>query len=278
MLKSLKSIQLYRYVQSPQWALAFAISTGTFAVMYVLNMLLDEINPGNWWGLTYGTVASLLMLGAGLYAVRRRMLKRDLGKSKAWVQFHLYGGTLAGLLVLLHTGFRLPHGLFDWMLWLLSIWVTLSGLLGVALQQWIPKILSSGLSVEAMYERIPELVEQIRARAEKMVESCTEPVRDFYRSNIAAALIAPQPRLIYYIDVTGGIQSSIKQFGFLRKVLSLEEKEKLDQLQDLYRTKLELDAHYSLQRPLRWWLATHVPLSLVLLLMVALHIWAVWYY
>ncbi len=278
MLKVLRSFQWHRYVQSPRWALAFAFGTSAFILMYLLNGLVAEINPGNWWGLAYGTAASLLMLGAGFYAVRRRMLKRDLGKSEAWVQFHLYGGTLAGLLVLLHTGFRLPHGLFDWILWLLSIWVTLSGMLGVALQQWIPKILSSGLSVEAMYERIPELVEQIRARAEKMVESCPEPVRDFYRSNIAAALIAPQPRLIYYIDVTGGIQSSIKQFGFLRKVLSLEEKEKLDQLQDLYRTKLELDAHYSLQRPLRWWLATHVPLSLVLLLMVALHIWAVWYY
>ncbi|MBX2991987.1 MAG: hypothetical protein KF749_12595 [Bacteroidetes bacterium] len=278
MMKVLGSLEWQRYVRSPRWALAFVLGTGAFILMYLLNVLFAEINPGNWWGITYGTVSSLLMLGAALYAVRRRMLSRSIGDSKAWVQFHLYGGTLAGLLVLLHTGFRLPHGFFDWMLWLLSLWVTLSGLLGVVLQRWIPKILSSGLSVEAMYERIPELVEQVRVRAEKMVESCTEPVRDFYRSNVAAVLIAPQMRLIYYIDVTGGIQSSIKQFGFLRKVLSSEEKEKLDQLQDLYRTKLELDAHYSLQKPLRLWLITHVPLSLVLLLMVAMHIWAVWYY
>jgi hypothetical protein len=78
--------------------------------------------------------------------------------------------------------------------------------------------------------------------------------------------------------VTGGIQSCIRRFEFLRGVLSVEEKEKLDSLQDMYRTKLELDAHYSLQKSLRWWLFTHVPLSLVLLLMIALHVWAVWYY
>jgi hypothetical protein len=96
--------------------------------------------------------------------------------------------------------------------------------------------------------------------------------------NVAAALVAPQPRLIYYIDVTGGIQSRVKQFEFLRRVLSANEKETLDKIQDMYKTKLELDAHYSLQRALRWWLYTHVPLSLVLLLMIALHVWAVWYY
>lgn len=278
MTKLFKSLQLHHYVRSPEWAAALIIATVACFLMYALNAWLYEINPGNWWGMAYGILASLLMLGAGLYGVRRRMLKRDLGDSKVWVKFHVYGGVLAGLLVLMHTGFRLPHGLFNWLLWLLSVWVTVSGLLGVALQRWIPTILSSGLSIEAMYERIPELVAQLRERSEKIVGSCTDPVKDFYRTNVAAALVAPQPRLIYYIDVTGGIQSRIKQFEFLRRVLSAGEKETLDKIQDMYKTKLELDAHYSLQRSLRWWLYTHVPLSLVLLLMIALHVWAVWYY
>ncbi len=278
MTKLFKSLQLQHYVRSPEWAAAFIIATVVCFLMYALNAWLYEINPGNWWGLVYGITSSMLMLGAGLYAVRRRMLKHDYGNSKVWVQFHVYGGTLAGLLVLMHTGVRLPHGVFNWLLWLLSMWVAVSGLLGVALQRWIPRILSSGLSIEAMYERIPELVAQLRERAEEMVESCSDPIKDFYRVNVAAALVAPQPRLIYYIDVTGGIQTRVKQFEFLRRVLSADEKETLDKIQDMYKTKLELDAHYSLQRALRWWLYTHVPLSLVLLLMIALHVWAVWYY
>jgi hypothetical protein len=273
-----KSLSLQRYVRSPEWAAALIIVTVSCFVMYALNVLLLEINPGNWWGLSYGGASSLLMLGAGLYAVRRRIMKRDLGNSKAWAQFHVYGGGLAGLLVLMHTGFRLPHGLFNWLLWLLSVWVTASGVLGVALQSWIPRMLSSGLSIEAIYERIPELVAQLRERVEKIVESCSDPIKDFYRTTVSAALVAPQPRLIYYIDVTGGIQNRVKQFEFLRRVLSDDEKEMLDQIQDVFKTKLELDAHYSLQRSLRWWLYTHVPLSLVLLLMIALHVWAVWYY
>jgi hypothetical protein len=278
MTRFFKSLQLQRYVQSPEWATAFIVATALCLLLYALNVLLSEINPGNWWGLAYGVLSSLLMLGTGLYGARRRMLTRNLGNSHVWVQFHIYGGMLAALLMLMHTGFQLPHGVFNWLLWLLSMWVTASGLLGVALQRWIPTMLSSGLSVEAIYERIPELVAQLRERVEKMVESCSDPIKDFYRTNVEAVLAAPELRLIYYIDVTGGIQTRVKQFEFLRRVLSAEEKETLDQIQDAFKTKLELDAHYSLQCSLRWWLYTHIPLSLVLLLMIALHVWAVWYY
>jgi hypothetical protein len=159
-----------------------------------------------------------------------------------------------------------------------SLWVTISGLIGVALQQWLPKILTSGLSVEAVYERIPDLIAQIRARAEKLVETCTDPVQEFYRKNIAIALAAPQPKMIYYLDITGGIQSRTRQFEYLRRVLAADEQAKLDRIESMFKTKLELDAHYTLQKALRWWLYTHVPLSIVLLLLVGLHLYAVWYY
>jgi hypothetical protein len=166
----------------------------------------------------------------------------------------------------------------NWALWILSMWVTVSGLFGVFLQRWVPKILSSGLSTEVVYERIPELVGQIRDRSEKLVEECTEMVRDFYRTNIAAVLAAPRVRAIYYIDVTGGIQSELRQFDYVRRLLAAPEREKLDSIEAMYRTKLEIDAHYTLQRPLRWWLYTHVPLSLVLVLLVVLHLYAVLVY
>ncbi|MER3524132.1 MAG: hypothetical protein C4326_08715 [Ignavibacteria bacterium] len=278
MKRFLPLIPLSKLVRSPEWAKASIIALGVFSTMYAINALFFEVNPGKGWGLTYGWVAAVLMFGAGLYAARRRMFHRDLGRSKVWVQFHLYGGTLGAVLVLFHTGFSLPNGVFNWLLWGLAVWITLSGFLGLALQRWIPRLLTSGLSVEAVYERIPELVQQLRERAEKLVASCAAPIKDFYRSHVAAALVAPQPRLIYYLDVTGGIQSRVRQFDFLRRVLPTEEKSKLDEIQLIFRTKLELDAHYSLQRALRWWLYTHVPLSFVLLLMILLHIWAVWYY
>lgn len=277
-MKGMIKIDVSRWVQSPQWLSWFLISVAVCLLTYVTNAIVSEVNPGNGWGIVYGTVASLVMVGVVLYAVRRRMLNRDLGNSNVWVQFHLYGGTLFLLLMFMHCGFHLPSGAMNWWLWGLSVWVTLSGFLGLAIQKWIPRILTSGLAVEAMYERVPDLVMQIRDRAEKLIETCTDPIKDLYRKAVAPALAMPQPRMIYYFDITGGIQSRMQQIEYLKQFLSVEERESLDLLKAMFKTKLELDAHYTLQMALRLWLYTHVPLSLVLLLLVGLHLWAVLYY
>ena len=52
-----------------------------------------------------------------------------------------------------------------------------------------------------------------------------------------------------------------------------EDRGKLDRLEAMFRSKLELDAHYSLQRALRWWLLAHVPFTLVLVFLVIVHVW-----
>jgi hypothetical protein len=270
--------KIERLVSEPRWLWGFLVAAAISFLAYEITALTSEITPGNWLGLTFGWLSALLMYAVSFYAIRRRMLDRGLGRSKVWLQFHLYGGTLSSIFVLMHTGFSLPSGVMNWGLWILSMWVTVSGLFGVLLQRWIPKVLASGLSVEAIYERIPQLVDQVRERARDIVELCSDPVKDFYRVNIAPALTAPTSRLIFFLDVTGGIQSQLGQFDYLRRVVPPDEKERLYDLQELYKTKLELDAHYTLQKPLRWWLYTHVPLSLVLLVLILLHIYVVWYF
>ncbi len=276
------SPQLNKWVDSPFAFRSFALALVFCAIAYAANALISEIRPYNVWGLTYGTLAALLMLGAALLGMRRRMtkfaLKHRMGKAQTWLQFHLYGGMLCLLLVLMHTGFRVPHGVLTWWLWLLSIWVSVSGVIGVFLQKWIPKLLASGLAMEVLYERIPELVAEIRERANGLAQNCTDTLQEFYRKHIAYALATPQARLIYYVDITGGVQARLKQFEYVRGLLVVEEKEKLNQLEACYKAKLEIDAHFTLQRALRWWLLLHVPASLVLLALLGLHVFAVLYY
>jgi hypothetical protein len=262
-----------------RWFVAAVIMCG---VAFFLNVTFAEVRPSNIWGLTYGTLAAILMAGVALLGARRRMTKfaltAGLGKAQTWLQFHLYGGALCLLFTLMHTGFRQPHGILTWWLWFLSLWVAASGFLGVVLQKWIPRLSTSGLAVEVIYERIPELIHEIGEKVEALIETCGDPVKDFYQKKLALALVTPRPRLIYCIDITGGIQSRLKQFAYLRGFLSPEEKEKLNKLEAYYKTKLEIDAHYTLQRILRLWLYTHVPASLVLLILLGLHLFAVLYY
>ena len=267
-----------KWVRSPEWFVGFLILLTLASLTFLLNMLFSVVSPGNAWGLTYGTIAALLMGGAALYGVRRRKPRLHAGRSHTWVQFHVYGGTIFLLLVLMHSGFQVPSGGVTWWLWFLSIWITASGLLGVALQKWIPRILTSGLTVEVVYERIPDLVSQIRDRAEGVALAATDPVRDFYQKKVAASLVAPQTRLIYYFDITGGGHSRARQFEYLRRVLSSDDRKNLDRIESIYKTKLELDAHYTLQKALRWWLYTHVPVSLILIVLLAVHLYSVFYY
>ena len=261
-----------------RWFNVFAVAVGWCLVVLVIHGFTSEFHPGNLWGLGYGIAATVLMLAAAAYAVRRRMPRWGPWRSRDWLQFHIYGGILFVFLLLMHTGFRFPAGVLGWSLWVLSVWLVVSGLLGIALQKWIPRILTSGLSTEVLYERIPELVAVIRGRAEKLVKSCDQSVQDIYRRSMAALLDGPRLRLIYYIDITGGIQSRTRQFDHLRGLLSAEDSDKLTELTALLKTKLELDAHYTLQKSLRWWLYGHVPVSILLIVLVGLHIFSIAYY
>ena len=271
-------LDLARWAQRPEWLLAFLAAAALALAAFAVNLAVAEARPGSPWGLTYGTLATVLLAAVALLSARRRTFRSGLGRTQTWVQLHVYGGALFALLVLMHAGFSWPRsGLNRWLL-ILSLWVAASGLAGVALRKWLPRVLASGLTTEAIYERIPELTAVLRRRAEELVAAAPGPVRDLYRRSLAPLLAAPRFRWIYFADVTGGIANRLRELDYLAARVPEEARGVLDELRALVRTKLELDAHFTLQRPLRWWLYAHVPPSLVLMLLVAVHLLAVLYF
>ena len=277
-----KKPALFSLVKKKPWFSGFAAAVGVFSVIYSVNLSFSEANAGNSWGLFHGCIAAILMVATGLYGIRRRWVRaacdRHLGSARMWARIHVYGGLLFMLLVFMHTGFRVPTGTFYLWLWSVSIWVNLSGVFGVFVQRWLPKMLSSGLALEVIYERIAGQVSEIKKSADDLVSACSEPVKNFYVRNVAAELRSPRVNLTYYINITGGIQRQMKQFAYLKSILSEEERAKLDRLEMMFKSKLELDAHYTIQKMLRWWLYLHLPVSLLLMLLVCIHLFAVFYY
>ena len=268
-----------KWVQSPVWFFGFWIAVAVCLVVYAANVAFGRVHPGSVWGLSYGIAATAIFVGVFFYAIKRRTMKvRALGRAWFYLQFHVYGGALFLLLMFMHTGFAVPHGVLTWWLWGLSLWTVLSGLFGIVVQKWIPTVLGHGLSVEVHYDRIPELAERLRERAEKLAAGSAPQIRTFYRKHVAATLDGPQTRLIYYLDVLNGLERQELPFARLRPLLPPEEQARLDELRGLFRTKIEMDAHYTLQRALRWWLYLHVPVSLVLIVLLGMHIFSVIYY
>ncbi|RMH17072.1 MAG: hypothetical protein D6696_16590 [Acidobacteria bacterium] len=262
------------------WRRAFAVAAGLCLVALVLERSLAV--PAAVWRTAYGALAALLVVLAALLGLRRRAPRLAsrwrLGSARAWLALHVYGGLLFLLLLLMHSGFRLPQGALGAWLWGLSLWTAGSGALGLVLERWIPRLLTSGLSVEVLYERIPELADELRRRAEERVASCGDAVQALYARRLAPAMAAPRHRLAFYLDVTGGIERRLRSLDYLRRLLPAAERRQLEELAALYRSKLELDAHYTLQRALRLWLYVHLPPSLALVALVAVHVAGVIYY
>ena len=260
------------------WPAVWAAGVFTCAGALVANVWLSELDPLTAWGTAYGVAAAVLLSIAVAYSVRRRMPRRGPWMAYHWLRLHVFGGTFFFVLVLMHMGFRAPAGALGWALWVLSAWTVLSGAVGMLIQLWIPRGLSSGLTTEVHYDRIPALVSTVAERAEAIVGGCSESVRRYYQDTLAAVMTGPQPRLIYFVDITGGFQARGKDFEHLRRFVDEDEARRVDELRGLCKTKLEMDAHYTLQRALRWWVYAHVPLVGLLVVLVVLHVASVLYY
>lgn len=246
--------------------------------VYIVQRRFFAYDPGELWRIAYGVMAAALLLGAMLYGVRRRTMRLGIGKAKTWLDFHLYGGVLFALFVLMHSGFQMPAGLLNWWLWLLSLWVTISGVLGLLLQKWLPKMLASGLSVEVLFARIPELIGEIETKAAHLAQMCDEPMAAFYRDRIAPALAGPRFNPVYFYDLSGGSQKLTNAFEHLKKTAADDQQHTVAQIERMYKTKLEIDAHYTIQLALRTWLFLHVPPAMLLLALVGVHVFSVWYF
>lgn len=264
------------------WRISFAVAAALSALALGANLVFAELDPSTRWGTAYGIAAAVLAFAAAAYGLRRRAARAasrwSAGRSRVWLDFHVWGGLLFALLVLMHSAFRLPSGWVTSWLWGLSMWTVASGVAGRLLQRWIPRVLASGLSTEVLYERIPALAEDIRKRAEAVAEGADEAVRSLYFRGLAGDLEAPRRRWIYFVDITGGVSRRLAEFAHLRPLLAPEEGARLAELEGLYRTKLEIDAHYTLQWALRWWLYAHLPASFVLLVFLLLHLHTVLFY
>jgi hypothetical protein len=259
------------------WFLA-SVGLGTTSLALYLGLAWwAPWSPGRFWGLTFGTLAAVVFFIDGLYPLRRRLMGWPFGTAQRWLQFHIYGGALALLFTLIHIGFSFPHGQFGWWLFGLTLWSTLSGIVGLWLQKWIPALLSNQLGVEALYDRIPEMANRLQAEADAVVTGASDLLERFYLGQIRATLAGVAPSWSFLADIQGERERRLAPFREVAQFVSDDDQTRLNDLQAIVAEKLELDAHYSLQRALRAWLPLHLFPTMALLGLLAVHILAVVY-
>jgi hypothetical protein len=152
-----------------------------------------------------------------------------------------------------------------------------SGLVGVWLQKWIPTVLASQLSVEALYDRIPEMADRLQSEADAVARGASDLLERFYSGEIRPSLAGVAPSWSFLVGLAGDRERRLTPFRNVAQFVSEDDQDRLKGLEAIVTEKFELDAQYSLQRALRLWLPLHLFPAIGLLGLLAVHIFAVLY-
>jgi hypothetical protein len=157
-----------------KWALSCAVVAAAALTAYAAYVTLSPIGAraGSFMGLFFAALGTGAIIFECLLGLRKRYPASPLGRVKTWMNAHVWLGLLSFLLILLHSGFRWGHGLAAALMWLFAV-ILLSGIYGVALQNYIPRRMTELVSRETIYEQIPTVIRGLRVEADERVEFVT---------------------------------------------------------------------------------------------------------
>ena len=115
------------------------------------------------------------MLYAGLLGARKQVPTWRIGRAQTWMRGHLWLGLLSLLLILFHGGFAF-RGPLTLVLMLLFFIVIGSGILGAAIQHYVPSLMTSRVPLETIYEEIPHVRAQLREEADQLAAAICGPL------------------------------------------------------------------------------------------------------
>ncbi len=125
-------------------------------------------------GLTLGIVGGLIILFEFLLWPRKKKRTWRVGRLKHWMAAHIWFGLLCLPLLILHSGFRLGASLSA-VLTILLVLVILSGVLGLALQQFLPRKMLDEVPAETIYSQIGRVNRLTLQEANRLVEATCGP-------------------------------------------------------------------------------------------------------
>ena len=284
----------------PWFAVVIGITVAGAAGYVPYHVLsLNGPSGGSWVGLAFGLSAFGLMVFAGLLGLRRKFPAVRLGRPETWMRGHLWLGVLTVPLVLFHAGFKAGGALTLCLLVLLAL-VTLSGVLGVILQQILPRVMTSRVTMETIHDQIDHVLAQLLIEADQLVSSVAGPVlpsgavapamaaaptsatsgvsrretriegslpmRDFYLNQVRPFLEARKCQ-----GPMANSQRAHAAFMPIKTLVPPAVHEALKDLEGICEERRQLATQERLLAWLHGWLLVHVPLSYALLLLSAIH-------
>jgi hypothetical protein len=296
------------------WFAGTAVASLVFTATY---WCLDWMTPGGLTGgssvgLWYGLLGAGLMICAGLLAVLRKVPSWWwIGSRKGWLKGHIWLGLLSVVLILCHSRCRWG-GALEQLLWVVLVLTLLTGVYGLAVQQFLPRWITTRVGCEAPYEQIPHLCTVMRRRADTLVVAVwgKEPHSDKEPQSDALFGSGAPADQVFYLESQVGIGAKVQleefydrqvrpflaeryqrrspladplqaeaAFSRLRALPGLADvRDQLRQLEALCDERRQLAEQERLHWWLHGWLLLHVPLAVALLVLGVAHVVAALYY
>jgi hypothetical protein len=161
-----------------KWGVATVVTAFASMCGYTVYALLSANGPrgGSPIGLIFGSAGTGIFLFECLLGLRKKYPASPAGRVQTWLRGHVWLGILCFPLVLMHSGFRWGHGLAAALMWVLLI-VVVSGVVGVALQNYLPRRMKELVEKETVFEQIPLVIQLLRIEADERVEFATADLK-----------------------------------------------------------------------------------------------------
>jgi len=268
------------------WLVASAVILGVSAVLYAIYRVPASAGSmgGTAMGLAFGILGFAFMIFAGLLGARKKVPVWRVGRAQMWMRGHLWLGLLSLPLILFHAGFHSGGPLTAVLMWLLVI-VVVSGLFGAILQHYLPTVMTREAPLETIYEEMEHVNAQLRQEAAELVEGAgARTAEDEEGVTIAVEEQAAPLQRFFAQELRPYLENSAarrgpladaslaeRSFAQLKRLLPPELHDTVDDLEDICEEHRQLARQARLHRWLHGWLLVHIPLSLALLLLGAVH-------
>jgi hypothetical protein len=240
--------------------------------------------PSSPLGVFCGVVGGVIVFFEMLILPRKWYRGKRLGRTRAWLQWHVWMGLICLPVILVHAGFGFGGPLTTVTL-ILFLLVTASGIWGLIMQQWLPQKMLQDIPGETIAAQIDRLGDYHADEAARLVSALVtvppeaESAEPVVSGPLAAELVAFRDDvLLPYLHDGDRSNSPLatptdaeQRFARLREAVPPAARQTLDRLQELAELRRRWDTQARLNVWLHNWLLLHLPLSVGMSSLMVLH-------
>jgi hypothetical protein len=157
-----------------RWASGTAGAAVASLAVYIAYVVTSPngARGGSLLGLFFASLGTCIIVFECLLGLRKRYPASPFGRVQTWLSAHVWFGLLSFLLILEHSGFRWGGGLAALLMWIFLV-IVVSGIFGVAMQNYIPRRMTELVPHETIEVQIPTVIRGLRIEADERVEYIT---------------------------------------------------------------------------------------------------------